>query len=75
MSYAEDMGHDGWDIPEYVDNENNWKNGYHYDKFNNCHTVSEMSNSYLLNTIRFFKGWNTKPLLKEAKKRGLKITA
>lgn len=72
MSWAEDEGYDAWDIPEYVGNEEHWKAGFHYDQSGKEYKLTEMSDSHLYNTIKFFssKGWNVLPLEKETKRRG-----
>lgn len=58
--------------PELMNNEEYWKEGYHYDKNDNIHYLSEMDNRYLLNVIKHFSKWDTSPLKKEATKRLLK---
>jgi len=62
---------DGYDIPEHFFNERHWKNGYHYDKFDNKHKINKMSDSHLLSTINYFKESDTSPLVIEVKKRNL----
>lgn len=70
MSMAEEM-YGGYDVPEYTTNGENWKHGFHVDQHENRHNISEMSDTHLLATIRYFAHLDTRPLKKEAKKRGL----
>ena len=58
---------------EWMNNEQNWKQGYHVDQYDDEHLFEDMDDRYLLNVIRHFSKWDTKPLLREAKKRGLII--
>lgn len=76
MSWADDGGIGwGWceededDIQER--REEDWKNGIHFDKDFKEWKIRDMTDFHLLNTIKYFKYYNTKPLLKEAKKRKL----
>jgi hypothetical protein len=59
------------DVPSYVGNEESWKEGIHYDIHDRMHKISDMSDEHLVATIRHFKGLDTTPLEKEAKRRGL----
>jgi hypothetical protein len=63
------------DVPaEYRDSEEReqeWKDGLHTDEKGNMFTLGEMSDSHLLNTIKLFSKLDTKPLIKEAKKRNI----
>lgn len=70
MSMAEEM-YGGYEVPNYAENEEHWKKGVHYDQGERRHLIREMSDSHLLSTIKYFKGSNTAPLEKEAKRRGL----
>jgi len=71
MSYAQMMGYDSMEYPEYLSNESNWENGYHIDQGELRHEIKEMSDSHLLATIRYFSHLDTRPLQREAKARKL----
>jgi len=76
MSFAEDNGYDQYDVDveEAEERENGWQVGVHIDKNGKEHEISKMSDSHLLNTIKFFNGLDTSPLEEEAKKRNLTPT-
>ena len=67
------MGYDSIELPGYLSNESNWKNGYHIDQRELRHEIKEMSELHLLATIRYFSSLDTRPLQREAKARKLII--
>jgi hypothetical protein len=70
MSYAEDMGYyEPDDEQTGIARECEWINGIHTDNKGVEHKITEMSDFHLLNTINFFKDYDTEPLIKEAKRR------
>lgn len=69
MSYAEDNNLDAYDVPDFVNNEEHWKEGIHYTEQGECMKLSEMTDSHLRNCITYFKGHDTTPLEKELNKR------
>lgn len=70
MSMAEEM-YGSYDVPNYAHNEEHWKEGVHYNKGDRKYLISEMEDGHLMATIRYFEGSDTRPLAREAKKRGL----
>lgn len=71
-SYADFMGYTAYDDPPmHRFNEEHWSNGYHYDINDKKYKISEMTDQHLLNTIDYFNGSNTKPLIEEARRRNL----
>jgi len=71
MSMAEEM-YGGYELPNYIYNEDHWKAGVHYDSNDNPHLLRDMSDSHLLATINYFKHWDTSPLQAELDKRNNK---
>lgn len=72
MSWAEDMGYDiGVELPEYLNNQENWKKGFHVDQKENKHLLVEMTDSHLLACIKRFSFKDTTPLQEELNRRKL----
>jgi len=73
MSWAEDMGFDGYDIEdlEYSEEiEENWSKGFHITQKGEKLKLKEMSDFHLKNTINYFKYYlNVSFLEKELKNR------
>ena len=72
MSWAEDNGIDsgGWENSGEILVQD-WYSGIHTGRDGEEYKISKMTNSHLLNTIRYFAHLDTTPLEKEAKRRGL----
>lgn len=60
-----------YDMSGVIDREQDWKNGIHEDRNGHTHEITEMSDSHLINTIKFFDTLDTTPLKQELKRRKL----
>lgn len=69
MSWAEEEGIDALDVPEYIYNEENWKNGFHVTQDEKIIRLSDMETKHIKNTIRYFSDIDTSPLEEELNKR------
>ena len=69
MSYAEEMGYDALDLPNYVCNEEHWREGRHYDSNDKEYKLSEMATKHLVACIKRFDQHDTTPLQHELNKR------
>lgn len=75
IDYREHMGWAGMhlELPEYVKNEEHWKEGVHYDRADKMYLLTEMTDDHLLAAIRYFKHEDTTPLKREARRRHLEL--
>lgn len=67
---VEDGLWEGYEVPDYIHNEENWKLGFHITKSEKRIEIKEISDFHLKNIIEYFRNENdVTPLLKEAKRR------
>ncbi len=67
MSWAEDMGYDAYDAEDFL--ENQWKSGYHTTQDGTRILLSGMTLQHLINSIRYFAGYDVGPFKEEIMRR------
>ena len=71
MSWAEENGYDSYESPDYSYLEDCWKDGLHETQDGRKIKLKTMTKQHLRNTIKYFIGYDTKPLKHELNKRNI----